>query len=381
MTRSLRIAVLAHSTNPRGGVVHAMNLCEALVGLGYEAVLHAPDTGKGFFRASACETVSVPAATASSDTFAMVEQRIADYVAWFRRSENRGFDLYHAHDGISGNALASLKRERLISSFVRTVHHIDAYQDIRLARLEERSLRQADARMVVSAAWRRRLVEDYGLDAEIGGNGVDAERFHIARKPEAQLRARLQLGPGPIFLSVGGIEARKNTLRILEAFREVHAARPDARLVIAGGASLLDHSAIQAEFAARLVGMDEGAVVRLGPVADDEIPKLYRLATALVFASVKEGFGLCALEALASGIPAIVSGMEPFTEYLSESDALWCDPYNPHSIAHAMRVALDPGAAQRWRECGPAVAARFDWRAVACRHQPTYRRLLEPAHA
>ncbi|WP_152971303.1 glycosyltransferase, partial [Rhizobium ecuadorense] len=62
------------------------------------------------------------------------------------------------------------------------------------------------------------------------------------------LRDRLQLGSGPIFLSVGGIEARKNTLGILEAFRQVRAIRPDAQLVIAGGASLLDHGDYQEEF-------------------------------------------------------------------------------------------------------------------------------------
>src|SRR5438270_539804 len=104
MTRPLRIAMLAHSTNPRGGVIHAMNLSEALVALGHQAALHAPDAGGGFFRACACDTVLVPGAPALADTFAMVEQRIADYVAWFRRPENRTFDLYHAHDGISANA-------------------------------------------------------------------------------------------------------------------------------------------------------------------------------------------------------------------------------------------------------------------------------------
>jgi len=49
MSRPLRIAMLTHSTNPRGGVVHAMQLSEALTTLGHEVVLHAPDArGTGF---------------------------------------------------------------------------------------------------------------------------------------------------------------------------------------------------------------------------------------------------------------------------------------------------------------------------------------------
>ena len=51
MTRPLRIAMLTHSTNPRGGVVHALQLSEALTSLGHDVVLHAPDSkGEGFFR-------------------------------------------------------------------------------------------------------------------------------------------------------------------------------------------------------------------------------------------------------------------------------------------------------------------------------------------
>ena len=60
MTRPLRIAMLAHSTNPRGGVVHALHLSEALATLGHEVVLHAPDaSGAGFFRAARCATRAV----------------------------------------------------------------------------------------------------------------------------------------------------------------------------------------------------------------------------------------------------------------------------------------------------------------------------------
>ncbi len=132
----------------------------------------------------------------------------------------------------------------------------------------------------------------------------------------------------PIFLAVGGVEERKNTLRILAGFRALHANLPTARLVIAGGASLLDHDAYQAEFARALAssGLPERAVIRTGPIADALMPALYRAADALVFPSVKEGFGLVVLEAMASGIPVVTSRIAPFTEYLGDDDVLWCEP-------------------------------------------------------
>jgi glycosyltransferase-like protein len=213
---------------------------------------------------------------------------------------------------------------------------------------------------------------------------VDTSRYSPhADGSEAELAQRLGLGTGPVFLSVGGIEARKNTTRILQAFAEIHRARPDARLVIAGGASLLDHHAYQAAFGRELTALGEGAsaVSLLGPVADLDMPGLYRLASALVFASVKEGFGLCVLEAMASGTPVVVSRIAPFVDYLDPSEALWCDPADSSSIASAMRQSLRPDVANRLRAGGPVVAARFGWRDVAERHLPVYRRLREPVHA
>jgi glycosyltransferase-like protein len=369
--------MLAHSTNPRGGVVHAMNLCEALGAQGCEAALHAPDAGgAGFFRVARCDTVAFPVAPAPRDTHAMVEQRIADYVAWFRRPENRRFDLYHAHDGISGNALANLKREGLIPAFCRTVHHVDDFADPRLARLQERSIRDADELMVVSEAWRRRLADDFGLGATIGGNGVDTAKFTPARDAsDAALRKRLQLGDGPVLLSIGGVEERKNSIRILQAFALIAESHPDARLVIAGGASLLDHGRYGEAFRAELG--ERASVIITGPVDDAEMPALYRLASVLVFASVKEGFGLCVLEAMASATPVVVSRIAPFVDYLDAEDALWCDPHDPSSIAEAVRAALRSDFCQR----GPQIAKRFDWRAVAERHVPTYEALRRRANA
>ena len=61
MSRPLRVAMLTHSTLPRGGVVHAMNLSEALEDLGVETVLHAPDAaGRGFFRKPRCAASPFP---------------------------------------------------------------------------------------------------------------------------------------------------------------------------------------------------------------------------------------------------------------------------------------------------------------------------------
>ena len=387
MTASrLRIAILAHSTNPRGGVVHALELGDALVRLGHDAVVHAPDpAGRGFFRRTACETVSVPAtATPPGTTAALVEARVADYVQYFEDVAHRRFDVFHAQDGLSANALATLKRRGLICGFVRTVHHLDGFADPRLRALDRRGIVEADAHLVVSRLWQGRLRSDHGIDAAVVGNGVNLERFTDKPRPgDAALRTRLGLGTGPVFLAVGGVEERKNTVRLLQAFSRVRADHPGAQLVVAGGSSLLDHAGYQARFAEVLVGLDllPGAVVQAGPVPDDDMPGLYRNADALVFPSVKEGFGLVVLEAMASGLPVVVSAIEPFTDYIAPTDALWCRPDDVASVADAMAASLDPDRRAALSRRGPVIAARHDWRDTARAHLPVYERLGAFQHA
>ena len=383
MRRPRRIAMLTHSTNPRGGVVHALQLSEALTALGHDVVLHAPDSkGEGFFRPARCKINPFPVAPAPRDTFAMIEQRIAEYVEHL--ADACDFDLYHAHDGISGNALATLKSRGRITKFVRTVHHIDDFADARIADLHARSIREADAWMTVSSLWRNRLHQDFEIKATVCGNGVDCDRFRPEPDGnEPELRRRLGLGAGPIFLAIGGIEERKNTLRVLEAFVQIAAIRPDAELVIAGGATLLNHDSYQHAFSLRLAeaGILGKSVRITGVIPDADMPRLYRLANALAFPSVKEGFGLCVLESMASGVPVTASRTEPFVSYLAPDDAIWCDPFNVTTIADAMALALSDPFAERLRNNGPKVAARFDWRSVAEAHEPQYRELLEIANA
>jgi glycosyltransferase involved in cell wall biosynthesis len=186
-----------------------------------------------------------------------------------------------------------------------------------------------------------------------------------------------------VLLAIGGVEERKNTIGILRAFRALHSTHPCCRLVIAGGASLLDHDAYQARFAAELAqsGLPDGAVICAGPWPQELMPALYRAATALVFPSKKEGFGLVVLEAMASGVPVVTSRIAPFTEYLGDDDVLWCDPLDASSIVAAMAASLDPVRSAQCVARGFAVAAAHDWTRTAQAHLTSYEKLREPAHA
>ncbi len=374
--RPMKIAMLTHSVNPRGGVVHALQLSESLHALGHEVSLFAPDAReRGLFRAAACRFHPVLGPEQTDGVAGMVRQRIADYLRCFDAPGMERFDIYHAQDSISANAMATLVERGAIPGYVRTVHHLDSFADPQLHAWQERGYRYASQLLCVSRLWQDTLLREHGLRSELVGNGVDRSRYSARPAPrDIALRHELGLAGAPLLLAVGGIEPRKNTLGILRAFLRLLRVHPHAQLVIAGGASVLDHQEYRRQFHQELAAaaVAPSAVRILGQVADADMPSLFRCADALAFPSLKEGFGLVALEAMACGTPVVVPRIAPFTEYLDGGCCAWADPEDPASIAAAMAHACDPAARTGLIAAGAEVAARFTWERSALRHQDIY---------
>jgi glycosyltransferase-like protein len=387
---SLNIALLMHSLNPRGGVVHTLELADALCARGHQVtVFAAAKPGEALFRGTHARLSIAPLAPAAplpgTDPLVhSVGSRIAALVAHLREQpELHAFDVMHAQCGITANALAVLHEEGRIPGFVRTVHHIDSFDAPQVARWQARGIRAAARVLCVSTVWQQTLARDWAITADTVPNGVNLARFHhpdattlVHDTPWLQ-RFGLQ-APGPVWLSVGGVEARKNTIGLLQGFAQARRQQPDARLVIAGGASLLDHDAYGRRFhdLRQALGLQD-AVQILGALPDEALPALYRRASALAMPSLQEGFGLVALEALACGTPAIVSRRAPFTEHFQPEDVLWCEPEDPASIAQALLSSLGHTAEDHARvhtllARAPAVCSGLSWSRSAARHEAIY---------
>jgi glycosyltransferase involved in cell wall biosynthesis len=153
-------------------------------------------------------------------------------------------------------------------------------------------------------------------------------------------------------------------------------------LLVAGGATLFDHrDEIDRFYALRdRLGLD-GSVRVLGPVTDAQLEGLYHAADLFALPSVKEGFGLVVLEALAAGLPAVVSDLDVFRTYLSDGDSALMAPVGDHAALAAalVRAAASPELAERLRAGGRAVAARHGWAAAAGAHEAAYSRFLSVA--
>ena len=386
--RPLRIALLTHSVNPRGGVVHTLELATALHRAGHEVTVLAPAApGQRLFRTPPCAVELVQLHGTPRDTVEMVHLRIAAFMQHLRGLLRQGrFDVLHTHDSIGGNALAQLRNAGDINGFVRTVHHLDSFDVPQLTKWQHTAFASASLVLCVSRLWRDHLAREHGIAAHEVTNGVDTVRFSPDGHPsDAALARRLGIRPGaPVVLALGGVEERKNTRRLLSAFARLRGTHPRAQLVIAGGASLLDHAACAQEFRTLMqaLGFDEGPLqpVRLtGPLPDEDIPSLYRLADVVAMPSLREGFGLVVLEGLASGAPVVASCIAPFTEYLGGDDVSWADPFDVDSIAAALRHALSTRDPRRIARSASRLAQRFSWRASAEHHVALYRAAIEEA--
>ncbi|AXF04066.1 MSMEG_0565 family glycosyltransferase [Paraburkholderia hospita] len=373
---AMRIALFTHSVNPRGGVVHTLELGRALHEAGQDVTIFAPSVGGApMFRASPCRVVLAPVAAHGNDTVSMVQMRIDALKTALLEDGVSGFDVLHAQDSISGNALAELREAGAIRGFVRTVHHLDTFDDARLSEWQRRAFADADVVFCVSDAWTRKMRDEYGVTASVVNNGVDVMRFRSSGDPDACMK--LGVTGKPVVLAVGGIEVRKNTLQLLEAFALLRQTHADAQLVIAGGASLLDHDAYTRRFIARAAQLDlrigQGEpIVITGPLDDTAIPALMRRADVVSMVSLREGFGLVTLEALVAGAPVVVSQIEPFTGYLDETVCCWAQPDDAASIADALRRALHERGGIDFEHAVPELLARFSWHESARRHIALY---------
>lgn len=382
-TGALQIGLLTYSVNPRGGVVHTLELASALSAQGHDVTVFAPATnGETLFRTPPCRVAYAPVLGLQAGTVALVDARIRALKHSVLTQGANVFDVLHAGDSISGNALAELKEEGGIRGFVRTVHHLDHFDDPRLAAWQERAYRDADQVLCVSDTWTREMRSRYGIAAATVPNGVDITRFTSYASPtDEALKQRLGLRAGPLILAVGGVEERKNTLALLDAFAALGSVFPEAQLVVAGGASLLDHDAYTRRFIQRAaqLGLSVGphdSIVVTGPLEDAAIPALLRSADVLAMVSVREGFGLVVLEALACGTPVVASAIAPFTEYLDYATCCWATPTDPDSIAAALLRVLHREHATDFARAVPALLARYSWAGSARRHVEIYRAWL-----
>jgi glycosyltransferase involved in cell wall biosynthesis len=234
--------------------------------------------------------------------------------------------------------------------------------------------RRARRLIAISESARDEIAEDFQvpldrIDVIPLGPGRDG-----AGEPtdEAELRARLGLGAGPVILAVSAFLAHKNVEGLVEAMPAIRATAPDAVLVLPGNWTPLQD---EVRALARAHGV-ESTVVIPGWVDAADLESLYRAAACFVLPSRREGFGLPVLEAMRRGVPVACSQTSAVPEVAGDA-ALFFDPERPEEIAQAVtRILGDPGLAAELAERGKERSLLFTWRRSAEETLATFERAL-----
>lgn len=236
-----------------------------------------------------------------------------------------------------------------------------------------RSAKQASRIITVSTASANEICKILGVPADridVVYNGVD-ERY-TARNEGEQLAAQGKYRlPNRYFLFVGTIEPRKNVARIIQAWSKI-AGDVKEDLVIAGREGW-KVGPIRLE--AELVGQPK-RIHFPGFIEDEDLPAIMSGATALVYPSLYEGFGIPVAEAMACGVPVLTSNVSSLPEVAGDA-ALTVDPTDIDGLAECMRtLSTDEPVRADLSVKGLERAKRYTWSKAAELTLASYRKVL-----
>jgi glycosyltransferase involved in cell wall biosynthesis len=219
------------------------------------------------------------------------------------------------------------------------------------------SVREADMILAISAFTELEMRKWLTVDpSKIRVTLLAADDLHAPASDRSATLDRLGI-PGAFFLTVGAQEARKNLRVLYEAMEQLHARGERVPLVQCGPSAR---------------ATPRPWLHHAGYVSDAELATLYQQATALVFPSFYEGFGLPALEAMAAGGRVVCANSSSLPEVVGDAALLF--PWNDAEAlaTQLMRVLHDAKLREKLTRAGVAQSAKFRWATTASQTLDTF---------
>lgn len=229
------------------------------------------------------------------------------------------------------------------------------------------SIENADHIITISNFSKKDIIEQYKMRKDkitVAYPGYDRENFKLGKTNKFLLRIKRKYSvQDPYIIYIGTLQPRKNLLRLFEALARIE----NLNLVVAGKSSgegregwkyqeILDSPA--------RLGIKE-RVIFTGFVPGEDLPHLLSGALAFIQPSLWEGFGIPVLEAMACGVPVLVSNVSSLPEVVGKA-GLTFDPYSVDQIEQAIRtITSDRKLAQKYSKLGLERVKKFSWDKMA----------------
>lgn len=258
---------------------------------------------------------------------------------------------------------------------------LDAASTPRLTRVVERSCavlsRWVPRRVVCCSEASRRFAAGLGYDERkllVIPNGFDISTFRP--DPAARASVREELGIAPDALLVGNVaryDPNKDHRTLLEAAARVHRLRPDVHFLLCGAGVDARNAAITRQVSAS--GLD--GVVHLMGLRHD-VPRIQAALDVACLSSIGEGFPNVIGEAMACGVPCVVTDVGDSAQLVGETGVV-APPRSPTELADALLRVLALGRAERARLGSTArarIESRYDLRAITGRYEALYEEVM-----
>ncbi|MFH1106536.1 MAG: glycosyltransferase family 4 protein [Candidatus Micrarchaeota archaeon] len=272
----------------------------------------------------------------------------------------RGYDVIHFHDWLATKAGLEAAA-RTGRPGVVTIHSTEFDRTANLSpmdwivQIEREAVQKSDAVITVSNMMRSQLLERFSADPDrlsVVYNGVDPLQFKAPHRKPASFGRK-------VVLFHGRLSIQKGPDFFLKAARRVLEVEPDVQFVVGGKGGMMQQL-IDETFALGIMGN----VTFTGFVPEDELASLYASADVYVLPSVSEPFGISVLEAMASGVPVIVSKSAGVGERLKH--ALKADFWDVDEMAQQIIAVLRYPQLKGMMSLHSAQeAAEFSWQKAA----------------
>lgn len=336
--KPLRVLHVLGEIKPSGAEVMLLGALPRFRSAGVEPALLATGTVKGEFAArfegAGCEVLHLPFRPAPAYFWRVV-----------RLLRDPRWNVIHLHTERANFyfGLAALATGKIV---IRTVHNVFSFEGAlrRRRALQRRALEALGLRHVaIGPSVLANETSRFGIKPEVVDNWFDEAAFTLPTADE-RLEARRAFGVEPdrfVIASVGNCSDVKNHKSLLHALAEI----PPARRPMYLHAGIEEPGAPERQLATEL-GLDDD-VRFLGAVGD--VPHVLHAADAFVMPSHYEGFGVAAVEALATGLPAVFADVPGLCDFKTRfADIAYCEP-TMESIATALQRLMDLPGAKRAR--------------------------------
>jgi len=198
-------------------------------------------------------------------------------------------------------------------------------------------------------------------------HGIDHQLFRRYIEPKVDFKL-----PKKYILSVGSIEPRKNLIGLLKAYALLNdKLKQEYKLVLVGFKGWENQEIM------KIIEQNKNSIHYLGFISDEELAKVYNLASLFAFPSFYEGFGLPPLEAMACGTPVVCSNASSLPEVGGDA-VVYCNPHDSDDISKKIAMLLeDTKLQQKMIKKGLLQAKKFSWEKSAEEHLKVFKEVID----